>query len=315
MTTNASSPRPGAGSLAPYAALFGAQLAIGSAAILARYGLQDGLGPVSLSAWRLALAAGVVAVFAGLRNQKLEHTHGIRRQDYALLILCGFLLGVHFVTWFASLQRIPVARSTLLVTTSPVFSGLIAVLFLKQRIPARFWIGLVVAGVGVIMVTLLGRDSGMGLAGAGWSGDLLALAGAASIALYLLIAQELIPRVGSTRLVAWTYSAAAITLWPAALLMESRQLVPRGIHGWGSIIGMALIPQLLGHTALNWSLKHFSAAVVGAATLLEPVFAALLAWQLFHETLTPAQAAGALILLIGVAIAIRKTAEKQILSR
>jgi drug/metabolite transporter (DMT)-like permease len=262
---------------------------------------------VSLSAWRLALAAGVVAAFAGLRNQKLEHAHGIRRQDYSKLALCGFLLGVHFVTWFASLQRTPVARSTLLVTTSPVFSGVIAALFVKQRIPARFWVGLLVAGIGVIMVTLLGRDSATASPGGAWSGDLLALAGAASIAVYLLFAQALIPRVGATRLVAWTYSAAALTLWPFALLMESRQLIPGSIQGWGSIIGLALIPQLIGHTALNWSLKHYSAAVVGAATLLEPVFAALLAWQLFHEILTPAQSVGAIILLLGVGIAIRKT--------
>jgi drug/metabolite transporter (DMT)-like permease len=67
---------------------------------------------------------------------------------------------------------------------------------------------------------------------------------------------------------------------------------------------MALIPQLIGHTAMNWSLKHFTAAAVGAATLLEPIFAAALAWWLFHESVTPHQALGALILLIGVSVAL-----------
>ena len=81
-------------------------------------------------------------------------------------------------------------------------------------------------------------------------------------------------------------------------------MMPATAAAWGSVIGMALVPQLVGHTLLNWSLKRFEAGVVAAATLLEPVFAAALAWVLFREAITITQAIGAVILLAGVGLAI-----------
>ena len=282
-----------------------AQLAIGSAAILARLGLGDGLGPITLSAWRLGIAAVVLVAFTGFRSLRAAPIEPISRKDATLLLAAGVLLGLHFVAWFASLERIPVARSTLLVTTSPVFTGLIAVLWLHHRIPGRFWWGLAVAGIGVAGITWPGVPHGLtGSEASPLAGDLLALGGAAAIAIYLLIAQSVQPRVGSARLVTWTYTGAALVLWPAALIAERDQLIPRGLSGWGSIVGMAVIPQLIGHTSLNWSLQHFSAGAVGAATLLEPIFAALLAWWLFGETVTLVQALGAAVVLLGVGLAI-----------
>ena len=57
---------------------------------------------------------------------------------------------------------------------------------------------------------------------------------------------------------------------------------------------------MIGHTALNRALRAFSAAQVTAAGLLEPIFAALLAWMWLGEGVTPGQGMGALLLLGGV---------------
>lgn len=171
-----------------------------------------------------------------------------------------------------------------------------------ETVPLRFWLGLALAGVGVYL--LVGNSQAQPLAGTRgpiWLGDLLAVAGAVTIAAYLLIAQRIQPKLGSLRMVAWTYSFAAVTLWLAALFMGSAAgATPASQAAWLSILGMALIPQLIGHTAMNWSLHHFSAAAVSAATLVEPIFAAALAWWLFKEPVTALQAAGGAVLLVGV---------------
>src|SRR5687767_3819180 len=96
-----------------YAILVFAQLAVGSAAILARAGLSDGLGPISLSAWRLTVASTALLLIGSLRLIGRQTPARLATRDTGLLILAGILLGLHFATWFASLQRIPVARSTL----------------------------------------------------------------------------------------------------------------------------------------------------------------------------------------------------------
>ena len=63
---------------------------------------------------------------------------------------------------------------------------------------------------------------------------------------------------------------------------------------------MALVSQLLGHTAINTSLRWLSSSIVAMATLLEPVLAALLAAALFQEALTPAAIFGSFLVLLAL---------------
>ncbi len=296
--------------LFPYLVLLLAQLAVGAAAILARTGLRSGLSPVSLAAWRLTVASAILIV--GMRFSRRWHrpdgpAAAIKRKDLTVLVVAGILLGLHFAMWFASLQTLSVARSTLLVATVPVWTGLAEKFVLGRTVPLRFWAGLALAGVGIVLLTAGGETALISRALPGTlpvEGDLLAIAGAVTIAAYLLIAQRVQPKLGSLRMVTWTYSLAALILWPAVLVLGNPSTaLPLTSLAWISILGMALFPQLVGHTAMNWSLHHFSAGVVAAATLLEPVFAAALAWWIFSERVSWVQAIGGIVLLAGVGVA------------
>jgi drug/metabolite transporter (DMT)-like permease len=284
-----------------YGVLLLAQVAVGSAAVLARTGIAAGVAPLTLAAWRMALAWGCVVVALALRGggDPLSVTR------LARLVTAGVCLGLHFVTWFASLQHVSVARSVLLVSTSPVWAGLGGWLAMGQRPPARFWGGLALALVGVWAITAGGPASGAAGQPSRLLGDLLAVAGAVFIAAYFLLTQSEQSRIGTWRVVGWTYGSAAASLWLAVAVLGV-EAVPRGPAAWASIIALAAVPQLVGHTALNWSLRRFPAGVVGASTLLEPVAAALLAWWLLSEPLTAGQAAGGGVLLAGVWVAIRR---------
>ena len=70
-------------------------------------------------------------------------------------------------------------------------------------------------------------------------------------------------------------------------------------------LGMALGPQLMGHTAYNWSLKHVSSTFVAVVTLGEPVGSAALAWAFFGETFALGQGIGFILLLAGIYLAAR----------
>ena len=74
---------------------------------------------------------------------------------------------------------------------------------------------------------------------------------------------------------------------------------------------MALVSQLLGHTAMNASLRTFSPSVVSLTTLLEPLIAALLAAALFHEALSLATIAGGALILAAVALTLRSAKPAQ----
>ena len=68
---------------------------------------------------------------------------------------------------------------------------------------------------------------------------------------------------------------------------------------------MAFGPQLLGHTAYNWTLRYVSAAVVAVAILGEPVGASILAYFILDERLTLLQVAGGALVLLGIYLALR----------
>lgn len=67
---------------------------------------------------------------------------------------------------------------------------------------------------------------------------------------------------------------------------------------------MALLPQLVGHTSFNWATRHIPPVLVTLAILFEPVGASLLAYFLFGELPGSRVLLGALILLVGVALAV-----------
>lgn len=294
------------------------QLAIGSAALMARLGLDAGLGPWTMAAWRLALASALLLAAlnlwrrqAGPDSPRRHGGHGDSRRFgdsatalplHTRLLLCGagVCLGLHFATWFVSLQHIGVGLSTLLVSTSPVWAGLAEVFFLRKPPRSAFWIGLTVALLGLAFVTYESRTTARGSVVVGCT---TATLGAAFLAAYMLMTRDSQTRWGTWRTVAWTYSAAAASLIVLALCVEpTRPLLPSGRTAWLVVVGMALVPQLVGHTTMNYALQRFSAGVVGVATLLEPVFAATLAWPAFGEPITLGQAAGAGVLLAGVGI-------------
>lgn len=298
MTETSDTPRAQA-----FAVLVVAQLAIGSAALLARIGLGGGLTPLELSAWRLSIATLVLIL--GLAFTRGGGHGKVDGRARGRLIFAGLCLGVHFVLWFASLERITVARSTLLVTTSPLWAALGGWMVQGRRLAGIFWLGLAIALAGVLMITSPGEGGGEVTSGDTSVGDLQAIGGAIAIAVYLVIVQDLRANLTTGQVVLWTYSSAALSLWVAMGLTAGAAPGWPGQAGWISILSMALIPQLMGHTALNWSLRLIPAGIVGASTLLEPVFAAALAWAFLAEPLTAWQITGGVVLLAGVGITFR----------
>ena len=159
------------------------------------------------------------------------------------------------------------------------------------------------AGVALIAAQ---RSAPAPLPGHALLGGALALVGSVAIAAYLLVVRDAGARhgdpLGTRQIVARTYSYAGVALLGAAAV--ARQPAPSITDGiaWSGVLAMALISQLLGHTALNAALRDFSPSSVALSTLLEPVIAALLAALIFHETLTPALVIGGALVLGAVGL-------------
>ena len=72
------------------------------------------------------------------------------------------------------------------------------------------------------------------------------------------------------------------------------------------LVLIALVPQLVGHSSLNWALGRVSATLVAVAVMAEPVGATILAWIVLGEARPPTSVAGGVLALSGVYLAFRR---------
>jgi drug/metabolite transporter (DMT)-like permease len=224
----------------------------------------------------------------------------LTRREWGYALASGLLLALHFASWITSLAYTSVAASVVLVSTSPIFVGLASHVLLRERLSREMVVGLVIAIAGSVLI-------GLGDFGAGvhrlW-GDVLALVGAVAAAGYFLIGRRLRARLSLLTYVFPVYCTAAVVLIFVVLLW-GLPLLPQRQETWIWLWLLALGPQIVGHSSLNWALRYLSATYVTIATLGEPIGATLLAWWLLGEPPSYWAALGGMLILAGIAVASR----------
>ena len=285
-----------------YAVLAGAVLVVSTASILTRYAQAEGVPSLAIAALRLSLAALALAPLMALRAG--AELRRLSRADWGLALGSGVFLALHFATWIASLEYTTVASSVALVTTNPIWIALFSVLILRERMPAvrLVAVALAIAGSG----TVLWADAGTASAGAPDPafGNTLALVGSLTVCGYFLIGRRLRADMSLIAYIGVVYAVAAVCLLLVAMIARV-PLTGFGSTAWLLVAALALGPQLLGHSAFNYALRHVSATMIALAVLGEPVGSTLLAWLMFDETVGPAKLAGMTLLLGGIFLAAR----------
>lgn len=270
-----------------------AVLAISFAAIFTRLAEAPG---VVVAFWRMAFSCLLLAPFT-LRG--LRRTPPTRRTLRPTL-WAGVLLGVHFAAWLSSLSYTTVAASVTLVTTVPLWVAILE--WMRGRRPTRgVMVGLLIAIAGGVAIGLGDLRGGS----APLLGDALALLGAVTVAGYFLLGRHA-QRAGlSTGAYAGiAYAVATLVLLPLPLIFGAPYLAWPA-ETWLWIVAMALAPQLVGHTGLNWANRFLDPTLVATVTLLEPIGAGALAAVLFGEIPGPGVLLGAPVLLLGVGLVVR----------
>jgi drug/metabolite transporter (DMT)-like permease len=246
----------------------------------------------------MCLAALFLAPFAvKLAGNELRQISG---KNLAMMLLAGGFLALHFGLWIASLSYTSVATSVVLVTATPIFVAVASYLLFKERLTTRIVLGIVISIGGSVLIGYSNWSIGTSpLLGAG-----LALAGALAMAGYLLTGRRLRRTTGLLSYSFITYSSAAILLLIITLASGNSVSGYSG-NTYLMFVLLALIPQLLGHSSLNWSLKFMPATMVTIAVLGEPVLATILAFIILNESPTLTEIIGGILILGGIFIAFR----------
>jgi|SRR5271157_285082 len=288
-------------------------LAASTAAILILFAQHAGAPSIVIAAYRLTIASLILAPLALTRYR--SELANLRRSQWILVLLSGTFLAVHFASWITSLQYTSVASSVVLVSTTPLWVALLSPLVLRERLGLAAILGMLLALTGGIVVALsdactfqAGRLTCPSLQtffnGQAVVGDLLALFGAWMASGYMLVGRKVRSSLELIPYIFIVYSMAAVVL--IAILFAAGEK-PFGYSAsvflWCLLL--ALIPQLVGHTAYNWALKYLPASFVAVTLLGEPIGATVLAFIIFQQSPGWIKILGGLFILTGIYLAAR----------
>jgi drug/metabolite transporter (DMT)-like permease len=272
-------------------------LAMACSPIIIRYGQYAGAPSLLIAAGRMVTASLILTPFA-LRSHRAELSR-LTRSDLLLAAVSGLFLALHFATWIASLEYTSVLISIVLIGTSSIWVGILETIFLRARLQGGIILAIVLTLIGGVMIGAGGANTtDMG----SLTGALLSVAGAMAFSVYLVIGRKLRRELSLVPYIWVVYSFAAVLL-ALAVLVTRVPVIGYQPDAYLWIVVLALGPQLLGHTSMNYAVRYMSATLVSILSQLEPVGSSIAAYFLFHELPSWLDLIGSLIIFAGVVIA------------
>jgi DME family drug/metabolite transporter len=260
------------------------------------------LDPVALNWLRSAVAAVACLAIAG-RGFRVSLRRA-SRSDLAVMAALGAVVIVYQWCYLAAVSRIGVSASTLIsLCVPPALVALVSVLFLGERLSGQG--ALAFAGALVGTVLLVGSPAVAEVPGGTMLvGVLLALGCAAGLAAHALGSRFIAGRHDA--LLPPTVSFAVGTALFAPLAIGRGFSVDQPLSGWLTVLYLGVVPSAVGYALYQRGLRHIPASTATILVLAEPLTAALLAWTLFGERLTPIGITGGALLLASIVLLSRR---------
>ena len=249
--------------------------------------------PVVSAFYRMAIASAVLLPYV-LLTGKLKKSS---RKLTLLSMLCGVIFGLDVGVWNVAIQGSTATQATLLTNLSPIWVGIGAFFFLKDKPTRNFWIGTVIAIIGMVLLvgirTFLNLDFNLAFGFAILSGMLYAV--------YMLLSKNILNEVDVWNFMTLTLLASTVSLGGLSLLL-GESFGGYSQMGWVTLVVQGLICQLAAWLLISYATKHMRATRVSVSLLGQAVLAAIFAWMFLDETISMQMIVGGLFLLFGIRV-------------
>lgn len=256
--------------------------------ILVKLNLTPGL----ISAfYRMAIAAALLVPYV-IITKKFKVTS---RKAFFLAVICGVIFGMDVGVWNIAIQQSTATQATLLTNLSPVWVGIGAFLFMKDKPKRNFWIGTVVAIMGMVLLVgfdlFLNLDFNMAFVFAVLSGMLYAI--------YMLTSKQILGELEVMTFMTISLLSSTVSLGLLSYVLGE----PFGgfsNEGWLVLVIQGVVCQLLAWLLISYATKYMRATRVSVSLLGQAVLASLLAWWWLDEQISAQMVIGGITLLLGI---------------
>jgi len=276
-----------------------ALLSVSTSPIVAK--MLGGVSAISISFWRMFIGSSLLWIYSIVKKQgKMKN-----KKNYLRTYLAGILLGIHFALFFGSIKLTLIANATFLGTLAPLFTLILEFIVLRRIFSKKVVFGLILSFFGAVII--LGNE--FDISAKYTLGNFLAVGCSLCLAISFLIAEKVRNSENTIVYTRTLYLSASITLLIIAFLTNS-SLLGYGLYDYYGLIFLGIVPTIIGHNAIYYSVKYVSPTIVAAFPLGEPVLATILAYFIFGEIIGLSIYIGGFITMIGLIIISIKKNEK-----
>jgi len=246
--------------------------------------------PIVIATFRMGISSLILLPFYFIKKKNF-----IYKDDLKIFILSGLFLALHFYTWISSLRFTTIMSSTVLVTTNPIFVSIFSYFLFKKIIKKKTIFAIILSIIGVIFMS-----NGFSIS-SNLKGNLLALFGAIFASLYIISNYYLRKKYDLLDIIFPVYSISFIVLFFLSILLKAK-IYPLPFNEYLLFFLIALIPQVIGHSIFNYSLKFFSPVFISLTILGEPIGATIFGIIFFKEIPKILEMIGGFLIITGIVI-------------
>lgn len=223
------------------------------------------------------------------------------KRDLQFIFIGAFFFAIDLFLWNTALLLTSAATATLLANNAPIWVGLISLVVFRERLPGKFWTGLLIAIIGLNILIGLSAWQNMEFN----HGDLLSLLAGFFYAIYLLFSFDSRKKVDTITFMTFNVGFMVLVLFFTNLFMGN----PFGgftAKTWMGLAGLGLVAHFGGWISINYALGHLKGANVSVTLLSQSVVTAILAFFILNENLNWNQVIGGLLILAGIFVVNRR---------
>ena len=212
------------------------------------------------------------------------------------IIVCGVLFATDIAVWNISIQHSSATQATLLTNLSPIWVGVFSLLFLSFRPRKSFWLGTLIALVGMTVFVGVNTILNLQLDFAFFLGILSGVL----YALYILVSKRVLEKMEVITFITYSMIVSTVFLFIVNVIF-GEQFFGFSNNGWISLIVQGIVCQLIAWLLISYATQNMRATRVSLSLLSQAIFATILAAIFVNEKITNIQMMGSVIILAGIA--------------